>query len=66
MDYNEILKQTINSFDEGDRFVTDAKRVKYIREDIVLKAMENSFQTIEVLPQSVQEALNSGDGVYHP
>ena len=35
----QILDKAINSFPEGDRFVIDAKKIKYIREDIVLEAL---------------------------
>ena len=37
----EILKETINSINESDRWVIDRKGIKYVREDIVLKAISN-------------------------
>jgi len=52
----KILKETIDSFEEGDRFVTDNEGIRYIREDIVEKAIENSGYAKNIADSELLEA----------
>ncbi len=53
----EILKETINSINESDRWVIDRKGIKYVREDIVLKAISN----VSLPPVSEEEIRSKID-----